>query len=1020
MFLKFQNSSSHSRFSLLCLSHENEVFISSLDFAAQSVEPELYEGETEPSSFYGPSKRGRIRFTTHATFFEPDDTDLPLERIEHEDIIGDISISNGHNGFMFQAKKTTHIKGGNRVAPYKQINKKQWYIIKLNHTNISEFEETFQNLVASCKEENLKAKEKIEELIKECSVPHFERTLFKDFTETPMIDNPIRAERVTPFVSNPGVIMFTDERLYFQPSGINNASREQVVMFDLKGIKTVLRRRHLLMPVAVEIFDKHKSCFFVFNDHSGRESFLHLLMGFAKDCGNKICLDVSSDLERLTKLWQARALSNYDYILQLNSLAGRTFSDLAQYPVFPWVIADYSSNELDLDNEETFRDLFKPIGALNPSRVKDFRERFHQLGGSTNMDWNRKVCRCEEADEVPFMYGTHYSCPTFVMFYLVRVAPEYMLRLQSGRFDHPDRLFFSIEDTWKGVLQSNTDVKELIPEFYDGDGAFLLNSQNLEFGERQNGEKVDDVTLPPWAKSPQDFIEKNREALESDFASAYINRWIDLVFGFAQMGPEAVKRDNVFRHISYEGVIPHDSDPFEKHLLLHQVREFGQTPRQLLNKPHPSRGMVGIPRSPLSEVESDKLSGKSADDSDRLPVIALKEPKSSINEISKSDEVEGIARSRKNSRVFSEDYSAIEAAGSTSMSFEDAILVGEGCAVMGVSVRDGVLVSGYDGGWTQTMEWPSGDFLRRSILNSVSVSCVDIVPETMHHSPLSLAGTWDGSLSITDPYSLHQQVFQLHNPSSAIADMMLRNIDGNSSSSLELITCGWDGEIKCWDFERLSSGSQVESALKWSKRWNVGELRTMDISQDNRVIVGASEGSISMFDDRSTTNFGSEIQSMYCGHLASQSVTALTSYRDCVIAGGSEGKLAMIDIRRIDNARLLSQTEVHEAIYCLEPTNAGFLTAGSEGIIREWIPSPNLHMPHSKCPLQLSYESMIDKDCGLVGSISDIDGEEALLPENGAKEFAMGITCMSLAKHDVSRQYICGTDCGVLVNFKIQ
>ena len=32
--------------------------------------------------------------------------------------------------------------------------------------------------------------------------------------------------------------------------------------------------------------------------------------------------------------------------------------------MFPWVLADYESSYLDLDNPETFRDLSKPMGAL--------------------------------------------------------------------------------------------------------------------------------------------------------------------------------------------------------------------------------------------------------------------------------------------------------------------------------------------------------------------------------------------------------------------------------------------------------------------------------------------------------------------------------------------------------------------------------------------------------------------------------------------------------------------------------
>lgn len=38
-----------------------------------------------------------------------------------------------------------------------------------------------------------------------------------------------------------------------------------------------------------------------------------------------------------------------------------------------------------------------------------------------------------------------------------------MIKLQSGRFDKPDRLFKSIKGDWDNVLNNNASVKELIP-----------------------------------------------------------------------------------------------------------------------------------------------------------------------------------------------------------------------------------------------------------------------------------------------------------------------------------------------------------------------------------------------------------------------------------------------------------------------------------------------------------------------------------------------------------------------------
>ena len=104
---------------------------------------------------------------------------------------------------------------------------------------------------------------------------------------------------------------------------------------------------------------------------------------------------------------------------------------MVQYPVFPWIIQDYKSPELDLTKPETFRDLSKPVGALNPDRLAYFRQRYQ----------NMPVGMEAEGLPPPFLYGTHYSTPGYVLFYLVRMAPEYMLCLQNGKFDAPDRLF---------------------------------------------------------------------------------------------------------------------------------------------------------------------------------------------------------------------------------------------------------------------------------------------------------------------------------------------------------------------------------------------------------------------------------------------------------------------------------------------------------------------------------------------------------------------------------------------------
>lgn len=62
--------------------------------------------------------------------------------------------------------------------------------------------------------------------------------------------------------------------------------------------------------------------------------------------------------------------------MHLNTLAGRTFNDLTQYPVFPFIISDYDSEELDVSAPNALRDLTKPMGAQDADRLEKFEEKY--------------------------------------------------------------------------------------------------------------------------------------------------------------------------------------------------------------------------------------------------------------------------------------------------------------------------------------------------------------------------------------------------------------------------------------------------------------------------------------------------------------------------------------------------------------------------------------------------------------------------------------------------------------------
>jgi len=59
----------------------------------------------------------------------------------------------------------------------------------------------------------------------------------------------------------------------------------------------------------------------------------------------------------------------------------------------------------------------------------------------------------------------------------------------------------SVAQAFNNCLTSMSDFKELTPEFYESNGEFLQNTHRIKFGTKQNGQAVNDVELPPWAKS---------------------------------------------------------------------------------------------------------------------------------------------------------------------------------------------------------------------------------------------------------------------------------------------------------------------------------------------------------------------------------------------------------------------------------------------------------------------------------------------------------------------------------------
>lgn len=284
----------------------------------------------------------------------------------------------------------------------------------------------------------------------------------------------------------------------------------------------------------------------------------------------KIMIDLN-----ITEKWVNWQISSFEYLLYLNFCAGRSYNDLTQYPVMPWLISEYGPTI----SETSYRDLSKNMGSLgSPERTSIFADRYKNMSN--------------DGSDFPFHFGSHYSNPAIALFYLIRLSPydEGAKELQGGKFDLADRLFSSVIDSYVSAIEDIADVREIIPEFFFLPEMFY-NINNLDLGVTQNAEVINDVKLPLWAKNPYEFTRISKEALESDVVSNNLNKWIDLIFGYKQLGIEAEKAMNVFYYMTYENNIDVETvtDPQLLSTIKTQIFHFGKTPTQLFSKPHPVR-----------------------------------------------------------------------------------------------------------------------------------------------------------------------------------------------------------------------------------------------------------------------------------------------------------------------------------------------------------------------------------------------------------------------------------------------
>lgn len=397
------------------------------------------------------------------------------------------------------------------------------------------------------------------------------------------------------------LVVYKSNMVSFYPYA-NNYSRQREYSFHFNEIKSVIRYFYMYKHTALEIFlfSQEESVLFNFRSTKSREQFLDLIL----HASSKI-EDLNLKTPEMTQLWARNQLSNYDYLLFLNTITNRSFNDISRYPIFPWIITDFTSTTLDLSDSSIYRDLSLPLGAINKNQLEVALQKYSLMKKGKNQR--------SSAGNKPFLYNTFVSTPGGIVFYLTRKVPELFLKLQNGAFGPTDRVFKSVEGHWYTMMGSGADLMEMIPEFYDGKADFLVNFFKLDFGVDSDGNAIDDVELPSWASSISDFAVKMRSALESDHVSRKLHQWIDLVFGCNQRDVAAVKSYNIYHPYCYDENIKWEEykSPIHAEAMKTLITEYGQVPLQMMTKPHPKKKIPlaksQTPKSPNGNYNTEVL-----------------------------------------------------------------------------------------------------------------------------------------------------------------------------------------------------------------------------------------------------------------------------------------------------------------------------------------------------------------------------------------------------------------------------
>ena len=302
--------------------------------------------------------------------------------------------------------------------------------------------------------------------------------------------------------------------------------KEKQIIIPIHLIEQIIVRNFLFYNQAIEIFlFNGKSYFFNLYEPFLCNDFINKLKSQYEN--NNIEKEMFEIIEnpieyfnkkKYCSSWLEGKISTLDYLLLINKYSGRSYNDLTQYIIFPWLLNNYS----DINNKNNYR-------KMNLSMAIQYQENLEMI--KENYDKDKDLIKRSH-----FQY--HYSNSSYISLYLLRLNPfTYNQIKQNGHFDSPDRQIESMQDMCN-IFKDFKETSELIPEYFFMVECFLNLNFNF-FGKKANSggieSIVNNIKLTNSFSSLLEMILFHQNFINSYEISTNINKWIDNIFGENQI-----------------------------------------------------------------------------------------------------------------------------------------------------------------------------------------------------------------------------------------------------------------------------------------------------------------------------------------------------------------------------------------------------------------------------------------------------------------------------------------------------